>query len=196
MGAGAVAAGGIISLCQALPLILSSIVGGLRDLRKPWCGFRFRTDRPGPTAVAGFARRDRVDRRDRLHDLDSHLHGGTDRRSGHDFGLRFPVCHGLLAAHGRDRLVVEPDFGHDGRYPSLDLPGFCAGRMERPGVSSCGTFDRRRGLHRRQQRRHDIAGLEDWIFDRCHPQQAASRDPDRCPDLGGGDRLCFADPQQ
>jgi putative OPT family oligopeptide transporter len=33
VGAGAVAAGGIISLCQALPMILSSIVGGLRDLR-------------------------------------------------------------------------------------------------------------------------------------------------------------------
>jgi putative OPT family oligopeptide transporter len=33
IGAGAVAAGGIISMCRALPLILSSIVGGLRDLR-------------------------------------------------------------------------------------------------------------------------------------------------------------------
>lgn len=33
IGAGAVAAGGIISMCRALPLILSSIVSGLRDLR-------------------------------------------------------------------------------------------------------------------------------------------------------------------
>lgn len=33
IGAGAVAAGGIISMCRALPLILSSVVGGLRDLR-------------------------------------------------------------------------------------------------------------------------------------------------------------------
>ncbi len=33
IGAGAVAAGGIISMCRALPLILSSIVGGMRDLR-------------------------------------------------------------------------------------------------------------------------------------------------------------------
>jgi putative OPT family oligopeptide transporter len=32
IGAGAVAAGGIISLCRALPLILSSLTGGLRDL--------------------------------------------------------------------------------------------------------------------------------------------------------------------
>jgi putative OPT family oligopeptide transporter len=33
IGAGAVAAGGIISMCRALPLIFSSIAGGLRDLR-------------------------------------------------------------------------------------------------------------------------------------------------------------------
>jgi putative OPT family oligopeptide transporter len=33
IGAGAVAAGGIISMCRALPLILGSILSGLRDLR-------------------------------------------------------------------------------------------------------------------------------------------------------------------
>jgi putative OPT family oligopeptide transporter len=33
IGAGAVAAGGIISMCRALPLIFASIVAGLRDLR-------------------------------------------------------------------------------------------------------------------------------------------------------------------
>jgi uncharacterized oligopeptide transporter (OPT) family protein len=33
IGAGAVAAGGIISMCRALPLIIGSIVSGLRDLR-------------------------------------------------------------------------------------------------------------------------------------------------------------------
>jgi putative OPT family oligopeptide transporter len=33
IGAGAVAAGGIISMCRALPLIFASIAGGLRDLR-------------------------------------------------------------------------------------------------------------------------------------------------------------------
>ncbi len=32
IGAGAVAAGGIISLCRAMPLILGSIAVGLRDL--------------------------------------------------------------------------------------------------------------------------------------------------------------------
>jgi putative OPT family oligopeptide transporter len=33
IGAGAVAAGGIISMCRALPLIIGSVAGGLRDLR-------------------------------------------------------------------------------------------------------------------------------------------------------------------
>jgi putative OPT family oligopeptide transporter len=33
IGAGAVAAGGIISMCRALPLILASVLAGLRDLR-------------------------------------------------------------------------------------------------------------------------------------------------------------------
>src|SRR5207302_9717220 len=33
IGAGAVAAGGIISMCRALPLIFGSMVGGLRDMR-------------------------------------------------------------------------------------------------------------------------------------------------------------------
>jgi putative OPT family oligopeptide transporter len=38
IGAGAVAAGGIISMCRALPLIYASIVGGLRDLRASRAG--------------------------------------------------------------------------------------------------------------------------------------------------------------
>jgi len=38
IGAGAVAAGGIISMCRALPLIISSIVAGVRDLRASAAG--------------------------------------------------------------------------------------------------------------------------------------------------------------
>jgi uncharacterized oligopeptide transporter (OPT) family protein len=38
IGAGAVAAGGIISMCRALPLIYASIIGGLRDLRSSRAG--------------------------------------------------------------------------------------------------------------------------------------------------------------
>ncbi len=49
IGAGAVAAGGIISLFQAAPLIVSSITGGLRDIRsKGGSTGRLRTDRDLP----------------------------------------------------------------------------------------------------------------------------------------------------
>jgi putative OPT family oligopeptide transporter len=59
IGAGAVAAGGIISLCQALPLILGSIQAGLRDIRASQTGsdgngtFR-RTDHDLSLRIVGF----------------------------------------------------------------------------------------------------------------------------------------------
>ncbi|MBV9122122.1 MAG: oligopeptide transporter, OPT family, partial [Planctomycetes bacterium] len=54
IGAGAVAAGGIISLFQALPLILSSIRAGIRDLRAAGTGAAAaRTDRDLPLWVVG-----------------------------------------------------------------------------------------------------------------------------------------------
>jgi putative OPT family oligopeptide transporter len=57
IGAGAVAAGGIISMCRALPLIFSSIVSGLRDLRATRAGggtAKRRTDRDMSMAVVLF----------------------------------------------------------------------------------------------------------------------------------------------
>jgi putative OPT family oligopeptide transporter len=57
IGAGAVAAGGIISLCRALPLILSSIGAGLRDMRDALRGAGGqvpRTDRDLPLATVFF----------------------------------------------------------------------------------------------------------------------------------------------
>jgi putative OPT family oligopeptide transporter len=55
IGAGAVAAGGIISMCRALPLILSSIVAGLRDLRSSGGGTAVgRTERDLPMSVVVF----------------------------------------------------------------------------------------------------------------------------------------------
>jgi putative OPT family oligopeptide transporter len=56
IGAGAVAAGGIISMCRALPLIISSIVAGLRDLRATAGGLaaaRTERDLPMWVVIAG-----------------------------------------------------------------------------------------------------------------------------------------------
>ena len=56
IGAGAVATGGIISLCRAMPLIISSIVSGVRDLRGSVGGEREvrRTDRDLPLKAVLF----------------------------------------------------------------------------------------------------------------------------------------------
>lgn len=57
IGAGAVAAGGIISMCKALPLILASIISGLRDLRATRAAGREaarRTERDLPMTVVLF----------------------------------------------------------------------------------------------------------------------------------------------
>ena len=54
IGAGAVAAGGIISMCRALPLIFGSVIGGLRDLRASRSGGgtrAIRTERDLPMTV-------------------------------------------------------------------------------------------------------------------------------------------------
>ncbi len=55
IGAGAVATGGIISLCRAIPLILSSLAAGLRDLRgsASTSGECRRTDRDLPLSLVG-----------------------------------------------------------------------------------------------------------------------------------------------
>ncbi len=56
IGAGAVAAGGIISLCQALPLIVSSVASGLRDIggAVTGAGDSRRTNRDLPLATVLF----------------------------------------------------------------------------------------------------------------------------------------------
>ena len=55
IGAGAVATGGIVSLCRAIPLIISSLAAGLRDLRGSAAGGagRSRTDRDLPMSFVG-----------------------------------------------------------------------------------------------------------------------------------------------
>ena len=56
IGAGAVATGGIISLCRAIPLIISSLVAGLRDLGSAVGsrGVSRRTDRDLPLSFVAF----------------------------------------------------------------------------------------------------------------------------------------------
>ena len=77
--------------------------------------------------------------------------------------LRLPLRHRLLAAHRRDRLVVEPDLRHDRRHAAAHLPGLPRPRLDRPDVLRHGAVGRRDRLHRLLERRHDVAGSEDRL---------------------------------
>ena len=111
--------------------------------------------------------------------------GRVDRRR--DGGpLRLSVRDGELADHRRDRLVVEPDLGHDDRDPAAHLPDLRRPGLGRSGVPAGRPLDRRRGLHRLVERRHDLAGPQDRIPRRRDAVEAAGVDPRRRPGLGGG----------
>ena len=75
IGAGAVAAGGIISMFQALPLIVASIGAGLRDLRADRRRGRRAAEPAGPSATCrcgSSASARRPGRRDRRDEPDAH----------------------------------------------------------------------------------------------------------------------------
>ena len=111
IGAGAVAAGGILSMLNALPLIVASVTGSLRDLRSGRSGEEggvARTERDLPMTVVVFGSLGLVLAIAASHliptDLTGRLIGGV-----HDRAVRLPVRDGQLADHRRDRLVVQPD---------------------------------------------------------------------------------------
>ena len=123
IGAGAVAAGGIISMIRAMPLILASIVAGLRDLRPAGgnageaipphrprfvrcascCSARWRwwryLDIPGRRSAG---RRQLV--------AVGHLQLGQLAGRRVDRAFRLPVRHGFLAFDRRNRLLVAIRF--------------------------------------------------------------------------------------
>ena len=139
IGAGAVAAGGVISLLQALPLILGSIKSGLGDLAR--VGRRGRGRRVGPSAtcrcgwsaigstalVAAIATTGLFPTEV---DTTGRIAGALDDR-----GVRVPVRDRVVAPDGRDRVVVQPDLGDDGGHPAVDLPDLRADGLGRDRVS-------------------------------------------------------------
>ncbi len=142
IGAGAVAAGGIISMLRALPLIIRSLSGALRDL----AGSR-RGDQRSPAEVP----RSEQDLSLKFVLLGSlglvvalaaspslglGLSMARPGRCADDRVVRFLVRDRLHAADRRDRLVVEPDLRHDRGHVAADLPDL-------PGAGAHGQ-DRRR----------------------------------------------------
>ena len=90
--------------------------------------------------------------------------------------LRLLLRDGVEPHHGRDRLVVEPDLGHDGGDAARDLPALRRGRTDRRLVQGDGARDRGARVRRREQRRHHLAGSEDRLPGRRDAARAADRD--------------------
>ena len=129
IGAGAVAAGGMISLARSFADNLARLKGGLADFR-------------GGSEVKD---EDALPRTDQDLSLKWVVIGnfGADHRhyicavaqnefDGRDFDHHFRlfIRHGFFAFDGRNRLIVKPDFGNDGRHSAFNLSGFSRSRLD------------------------------------------------------------------
>ena len=182
IGAGAVATGGIISMAP----------GHAGDHR----GTRCRASKTWPACLAPRRRSaDGSRAADRARSVDGRRAGrqpaarvsaGAVAESWAGLVMAWPARRGagrrlwllvrdrLLATDRRNRLVVESDFRHDGGHAAADVPDFSGARQDDEGRYADGADDRRRGLHRGLQRRHDGAGLENRLSGR-RDAQARSR---------------------
>ena len=181
IGAGAVAAGGILSMLNALPLIVASVTGSLRDLRSGQRGEDggvARTERDLPMAVVLFGSLGLV-----LAIAASHLIP-TDL-PGRLIGGAMIVLFGFLFVTVSSRITgvigssSNPISGHDDRHAALDLPDLRPARLGRAGVPAHGAVDRGGRLHRLVQRRNDLARPQDRLPGRRDALEAAGRDPGR-----------------
>ena len=177
IGAGAVAAGGILSMIRAMPLILASIIAGLRDLRPSGriAGESSRrTDRDMSirfvlfgslvlvTLLWIFLGGRSASQRQLFLCLDlSEL--GQSAGLCVDRAVRVPLRHGFLPFDGRNRFVEQSDLRHDYRHPAADMLDLPHPGLDRPAISPRGHFDRGRRLRGVEQRRHNLARPEDGL---------------------------------
>ena len=192
IGAGAVAAGGIISLIRSLPLIWHGLKGGLADLREA----------RAETATA--ARTDQ--------DLSMKwVIGGIILllvliMIAPQLNLRFNLLGallivgiGFLFTTVSSRLTGEvgssscPTSGITVATLALNMPRLPYRWLDGAALLCHGTFDRRDCLHRLLEWRHDVAGSQDGIPDRLDPEVSANRDSHRHPRVVPRDR---ADPDE
>ncbi len=136
IGAGAVATGGIIGLFRALPLILSSIRSGLRDMKTAvGSGGKFAPHRPRHALVERLYRQSSAS----FGHLDGDVHRSPSRRQCYVAGIgqfdksgcrgsyrafRISICHCVVEINRRDRLVVESHLRHDRGHAAFDVPYF------------------------------------------------------------------------
>ncbi len=191
IGAGAVAAGGIISMFQALPLIVASMRAGLRDIRAgrgdaDQTAAVPRTERDMPMSVVLFGSLGLVLALAAIPNLGLGLRSSRVGWRGDDRGVWVLVCDGVVAVNRHDRLVVEPDLGHDRRHAAADVPGVFVDGTDRQRGNAYGADGGGGGLHRGVERRDDGAGPEDRFLGRRNAEEAAVGDSDRGADVGAG----------
>ena len=186
MGAGAVAAAGLITLIKTLPTIISALKAGLKDVRAE------------SAAAAGEARTDR-DLPIRFVLIGSLVivvlmwamltfvpvpGAKTGRvfefaRGDHRGDFRIFVCDGGVANQRVDRKQFESDQRND----DCDFDGYLRGvsdrGMEAAAVCGARADDRRRGVYRVRDCRRHFAGFENGIFGRSDAEISADRIDDR-----------------
>ena len=184
IGAGAVAAGGIISLIRSLPVIWSGLKGGLADLRRT------------KTAVAGAPRTDQdvsmkfVLLVASLHCLLAIMIAPQLNLRGNLVGAVLIVAFGFLFVTVSSRLTGEigsssnSDFRDDGGDAVAYLPRVPDHRLDSTAVFRHSAVDRRHRLYRGIEWRHNFSGFEDRFSRRFDAEVAADRDSLRFAGIG------------
>ncbi len=204
IGAGAVAAGGIISLCRALPLIVASIASGLRDMRGGIA--RRRRHVAAPIATCRWPPSSSVRWLLVLAiwvflGLDPQAGGGC--RSAAMFngtGLVNLVAAVLIVLFGFLFVTVSSRLTGEIGSSSNPISGMTIATLlltcliflmlgwTGAALPPAGAFRGGGGVHRVVQRRHHLAGPQDGLPRRRHAQVAAVGHPRRVGVLGPGDR--------
>ena len=171
MGAGAVAAAGLITLLRTLPTIFSALKAGLKDVRAEGAGQSAEAEshRPRHAAALGGGRL----RADHRHDVDS-ADLSSDPGRGNALvpqsvcrhlrhRLRLSVCHRGGAHQRTSRQLFQSHQRHEHRHADGHVRDLFCGWLDRAELPGAGADDWRRGVHRGGYRRRDFAGLEDRL---------------------------------
>jgi uncharacterized oligopeptide transporter (OPT) family protein len=186
MGAGAVAAAGLITLVKTIPTIVGALTSGFSKMRKSGPAtvkaVRTEDDLPMSVVIGGslalvaimffFLQ---------FKPCPRHLcrPTGQSRRFAPRRGLRIPLRHRQLPYRRPHRQFSQPGLRHDHRYTHGHIRDLPRQRLDSTRIRSAGHHRRRRGLHRRVQLRRHQPGPQNRLPHRRHPTPAADRADDR-----------------
>ncbi len=202
MGAGAVAAAGLITLLKTVPTIVNALTAGFRNMRPGAAGQKkpIRTEDDLSMSVVVFGSLALV----LLMFLFLAVQtgsgslcrmGGQPRRVAPRCGLRIPLCHRQFAHRRPHRQFRQPRLRHDHCHAHGHRGHLPSAGLDRPRVWRPGHHHRRRGLHRGFQLRRYFAGPQDRLPGRIHSLEAAGGADDRGCHFDRGHRI-HAEPDE